>query len=110
MAAEHPEDEEDRPAVPATPTRSASTVAAQSQAAEQPKKEQSRLEDDGDDEEEEEDDEDEEEEEPKLKYSRLTTSLGGAYRSGDSTSSFVLSGDKMVKTPSCLARDSNANI
>lgn len=49
---------------------------------------------------EEEDDDDEEEdepdEEPKLKYSRLTASLGPVYRNGDATSSFMVAGDKMV--------------
>lgn len=35
-------------------------------------------------------------EEPKLKYTRLTGSLGAAYRSGDSTSSFTVAADKLV--------------
>lgn len=48
---------------------------------------------DDDDEEEEDDDADEE---PKLKYSRLTSSLGPVYRNGDATSSFLVAGDKMV--------------
>jgi hypothetical protein len=47
-----------------------------------------------------EDDDDEEDddadEEPKLKYSRLTSSLGPVYRNGDATSSFLVAGDKMV--------------
>jgi hypothetical protein len=38
-------------------------------------------------------------EEPKLKYTRLTASLGAVYRSGDSTSSFMVAGDKMVRCP-----------
>lgn len=45
------------------------------------------------------DDDDEEEgqdEEPKLKYSRLTGSLGAVYRAGDSSSAFLVAGDKMV--------------
>ena len=44
------------------------------------------------------DDEEEEEqdEEPRLKYVRLTGSLGSVYRSGDSTSSCAVVGDKMV--------------
>lgn len=46
-----------------------------------------------DDDEEEDDDADEE---PKLKYSRLTSSLGPVYRNGDATSSFLVAGDKMV--------------
>ena len=47
--------------------------------------------------EEEEDDEDEDDEdEPRLKYGSLTKSVGGRYRNGDATSTFSLSGDKMV--------------
>ena len=49
-----------------------------------------------DDEEEEEEDEDEEDEEPKLKYARLTSSLGAVYRNADATSTFLVAGDKMV--------------
>lgn len=49
-----------------------------------------------DDDEEEEDDDDDADEEPKLKYSRLTSSLGPVYRNGDATSSFLVAGDKMV--------------
>ena len=52
--------------------------------------------DDDQNESEEDDDEDEEEEEPKLKYSRLTDTLTGVYRNGDATSTFVVSGDKLV--------------
>lgn len=52
-------------------------------------------EDDDDDDEDE--DEDEADEEPKLKYSRLTASLGPVYRNGDATSTFVVGGDKMVR-------------
>jgi hypothetical protein len=51
---------------------------------------------DDDDDEEEEDDDDDADEEPKLKYSRLTSSLGPVYRNGDATSSFLVAGDKMV--------------
>lgn len=43
-----------------------------------------------------EEDDDEADEEPKLKYSRLTSSLGPVYRNGDATSSFLVAGDKMV--------------
>lgn len=39
--------------------------------------------------------EEEDDEEPRLKYSRLTGNLAGCYRS-DSTSSFLVAGDKMV--------------
>jgi hypothetical protein len=42
------------------------------------------------------DDEDDTEEEPKLKYTRLTSSLGPVYRNGDATSAFMVAGDKMV--------------
>lgn len=38
----------------------------------------------------------EEEEEPKLKYAKLTGSLANVYRNGDSTSTFLAAGDKMV--------------
>ncbi|KAK1025303.1 Vacuolar protein sorting-associated protein 41, partial [Friedmanniomyces endolithicus] len=44
----------------------------------------------------EENEEDEEDEEPKLKYAKLTGSLTGVYRNGDSTSAFAVAGDKMV--------------
>lgn len=47
-------------------------------------------------EEEEEEDDDEEDTEPKLKYSRLTASLGPAYRNGDATSSSLVAGDKLI--------------
>ena len=48
------------------------------------------------DEEEESEEDDDADEEPKLKYSRLTSSLGPVYRNGDATSSFLVAGDKMV--------------
>src|SRR5690606_12393891 len=49
--------------------------------------------------------EDDEEEEPKLKYTRLTKSLGAVYRNGDAVSSLLVAGDKMViATASCYAR------
>ena len=50
----------------------------------------------GEEEEEEEDEDEGQDDEPRLKYSRLTGSLGAVYRSGDSTSSFLVAGDKMV--------------
>jgi hypothetical protein len=50
-----------------------------------------------DDDEESDDDEDDTEEEPKLKYTRLTSSLGPVYRNGDATSAFMVAGDKMVR-------------
>jgi len=42
------------------------------------------------------DTDDEQDEEPRLKYARLTGSLGTVYKSGDSTSSSAVAGDKMV--------------
>ena len=45
-----------------------------------------------------EDDGEEEEDEPKLKYARLTSSLGPVYRNGDATSTFMVAGDKMVSS------------
>ena len=51
-----------------------------------------------------EDDEEGQDEEPKLKYSRLTGSLGAVYRAGDSSSAFLVAGDKMVWNISSLRR------
>ncbi|CCX12021.1 Similar to Vacuolar protein sorting-associated protein 41 homolog; acc. no. Q5KU39 [Pyronema omphalodes CBS 100304] len=48
--------------------------------------------DSGDEEEEEEEEDDEE---PRLKYTRLTKSLGGVYRNGDAVSTTVVFGDRM---------------
>lgn len=45
---------------------------------------------------EDEEDEEEDEDEPKLKYAKLTGSLTNVYRNGDSTSAFVVAGDKMA--------------
>ncbi|KAF2399914.1 hypothetical protein EJ06DRAFT_530695 [Trichodelitschia bisporula] len=42
------------------------------------------------------DDGETEDEEPKLKYMRLTASLGSVYRGGDMTSAFLVAGDKMI--------------
>ncbi|KAI1258719.1 hypothetical protein F5Y18DRAFT_412230 [Xylariaceae sp. FL1019] len=42
------------------------------------------------------DEEEDEEEEPRLKYARLTQHLGPVYRNGDSTSAFLVAGDKMI--------------
>jgi hypothetical protein len=39
------------------------------------------------------------EEEPKLKYHRLTPNITTVYRGGDSASSFLVSGDKIVSFP-----------
>ncbi|KAI1822480.1 hypothetical protein F4861DRAFT_540971 [Xylaria intraflava] len=46
--------------------------------------------------EDEEEDEDEEDDEPRLKHVRLTPHLGAVYRNGDSTSAFLVAGDKMI--------------
>jgi len=50
----------------------------------------------------EDDDEDEADDEPKLKYSRLTSSLAPVYRNGDATSTFLVAGDKMVGHSTCF--------
>ncbi|EWC48223.1 hypothetical protein DRE_02327 [Drechslerella stenobrocha 248] len=42
------------------------------------------------------DGDEEEEEEPKLKYVRLTSSMGNVYRNGDATSTAVMAGDKLI--------------
>jgi hypothetical protein len=42
------------------------------------------------------DEDGDDEEEPKLKYAKLTGSLANVYRNGDSTSAFIVAGDKMV--------------
>ncbi|KAF2717832.1 hypothetical protein K431DRAFT_333627 [Polychaeton citri CBS 116435] len=56
-----------------------------------------REEEDGGEESVEDEDADEDEdEEPHLKYKKLTSSLQGAYRNGDSTSAFWVGGDKMI--------------
>lgn len=47
-------------------------------------------------EEEEEEEDDEEEEEPRLKYTRLTRTLGGVYRNGDAVASDLVFGERMV--------------
>ena len=44
-----------------------------------------------------EEDGDDDDDEPKLKYSRLTKSLGGVYRNGDAVSCTWVGGDKMVR-------------
>lgn len=65
------------------------------------------------DSEDDEDDDEGQDEEPKLKYSRLTGSLGAVYRAGDSSSAFLVAGDKMVRHSSTLRRiasgSSNSN-
>ncbi|OCL14860.1 hypothetical protein AOQ84DRAFT_308186, partial [Glonium stellatum] len=45
---------------------------------------------------EEEEEDDDSDDEPKLKHKRLTENLNTVYRNGDSTSSFMLAGDKMI--------------
>ncbi|KAI0813532.1 hypothetical protein GGR55DRAFT_634883 [Xylaria sp. FL0064] len=53
-------------------------------------------EEDDEEEEEDEEDDDDEDDEPRLKYARLTQHLGPVYRNGDSTSAFLVAGDKMI--------------
>lgn len=55
--------------------------------------------DDGESKYDEEDEEEEDDEEPRLKYTRLTKSLGGVYRNGDAVSASVVFGDRMVRDP-----------
>lgn len=52
--------------------------------------------------EDEEEEDDEEEEEPRLKYTRLTRTLGGVYRNGDAVASSSVFGERMV----CLSTSS----
>lgn len=56
--------------------------------------------------EDEEEEDDEEEEEPRLKYTRLTRTLGGVYRNGDAVASSSVFGERMVClvtcSPACL--------
>lgn len=47
--------------------------------------------------EDEEEEEDDEEEEPRLKYTRLTRTLGGVYRNGDAVASSLVFGERMVR-------------
>lgn len=49
--------------------------------------------DDGDDN----DDDDDDDDEPRLKYTRLTKSLGSVYRNGDAVSCNLVFGDRMVR-------------
>ena len=58
----------------------------------------------------EEEDEEEEDEEPRLKYAILTKSLKPVYRNGDSTSTFLVAGDKMVKRAVSHYMTSIANV
>ena len=59
---------------------------------------QDNVEPDSEEEEEDDDDDDDVDEEPKLKYSRLTRDLGPVYRNGDATATFMVAGDKMVRS------------
>lgn len=68
---------------------------AASEAQESVEPDSDNQDDDNDDDEEDEDDVDEE---PKLKYSRLTRDLGPIYRNGDATATFIVAGDKMVRS------------
>lgn len=98
-------DREDAETRPANAT-SENSVVAESEKDEASSGEEEEDDDDDEDEDEEddEDEDDEEEEEPRLKYARLTQHLGGVYRNGDATSSFLVAGDKMVSSrrSSCM--------
>jgi hypothetical protein len=83
MAAENTDD------VPHTPARDEARLEKAASEAQQP------VEPDSDDDN---DDDDDVDEEPKLKYSRLTRDLGPVYRNGDATATFVVAGDKMVRS------------
>ena len=75
-----------RAATPVGPQRERERIAHNGKPAEQ----DSDSDEDGDE------DGDEADEEPKLKYTRLTSSLAPVYRNGDATSTFLVAGDKMV--------------
>ena len=87
MAADNTEDE------PRTPARDESHL--EKVASEEA---QDNVEPDSEEEEEDDDDDDDVDEEPKLKYSRLTRDLGPVYRNGDETATFMVAGDKMVRS------------
>lgn len=59
--------------------------------------EEEEEEEESDDDDDEDEEEEEEDEEPHLKYARLTQHLGGLYRNGDATSTFLVAGNKMVR-------------
>lgn len=52
-----------------------------------------------------EEDDSEDDEEPRLKYTRLTRSLGSVYRNGDSVSCSLVFGERMVKFNPVPERD-----
>lgn len=83
MAAEFEEAAFERPRTPQRDARAAATAAPSTP------NNQISEEDDSDD-------DDEEEGEPRLKYTRLTDTLGPVYRNGDATSAFTVAGDKLV--------------
>lgn len=87
-AAAHDEPEFERIA------RSGKSAGQESSSEEEEEEQEEDDDEDGDEEAEEE--EDEADEEPKLKYTRLTSSLAPVYRNGDATSTFLVAGDKMV--------------
>jgi hypothetical protein len=92
MAAEADDDPNRTPTGPVTPRRD-NVKATSGESKDEPRNDTVEDSSDGGREEE---DSDEVEDEPKLKYHRLTDNLTPVYRSGDSTSSFVVSGDKLV--------------
>ena len=94
-AATNQDDSDSAPATSNQESRPQQTAIDSEQSVSQPPESEDDEEDEDDDDDD--DDDDGEEEEPKLKYTRLTASLGPVYRNGDATSTFVVAGDKMVR-------------
>jgi hypothetical protein len=88
--------DEDSPKLPSTPVRTADPVV-----------ESLGKDDVASDDEEGGDEEDGPEDEPKLKYHRLTDSITSIYKGGDATSSFLVSGDKLVRAISRFCPSTN---
>jgi hypothetical protein len=100
MASDSDDDQDDNLATPTAVTNAPSTPIKQTAPPAQEGSDGEEGDGDGDGDDDDDDDEDADDDgpndEPKLKYTRLTSSLGAVYRSGDSTSSFMVAGDKMV--------------
>lgn len=94
--AEPPEDPRDPPLPEKYPAIEASAISQTqaSEAADPDPTETADAESGGANSDEEEDEEDDEE--PRLKYTRLTRSLGSVYRNGDSVSCSLVFGERMV--------------
>lgn len=92
-----PSDTEDEAhATPRTPTQSEGHANGRDADESVPRTPISDDESSDEDAEVEDDDDEDQDDEPKLKYNRLTERLSPVYRNGDSTSSFLVSGDKVV--------------